>query len=152
MAEVFTEEGIVVEKRGDLAEIAIMDKGNCKTCAAKPFCKTNEDGVYSNLTVYDRLGSKPGDEVIIEVKGSDLLKAVMMVYGLPLFLFIFTIGTLIYFYNGDINKEIIAFFSAVLVLAVYYTIIKIAGVKGNVKKENLPKTVKIKKSFQSINH
>jgi len=111
MAEVFTEEGIVVEKRGDLAEIAIMDKGNCKTCAAKPFCKTNEDGVYSNLTVYDRLGSKPGDEVIIEVKGSDLLKAVMMVYGLPLFLFIFTIGTLIYFYSGDSNKEIIAFFS-----------------------------------------
>lgn len=76
----------------------------------------------------------------------------MMVYGLPLFLFIFTIGTLIYFYSGDSNKEIIAFFSAILVLAVYYTIIKIAGVKGNVKKENLPKTVKIKRSFQSINH
>jgi sigma-E factor negative regulatory protein RseC len=151
MAEVFTEEGIVVDKRGDLAEIAIMDKGNCKTCAAKPFCKTNTDGVYSNLTVYDRLGSKPGDEVIIEVRGSDLLKAVMMVYGLPLFLFIFTIGTLIYFYNEDANKEIIAFFSALLVLTVYYTIIKIAGTKGKVRKENLPKTIKIKKSYQTIN-
>lgn len=150
--EVFTEEGIVIEKKGDLAEVAIMDKGNCKSCAAKPFCSTNDSGVYSKLTVLDRLNSKPGDEVVIEVKGSDLLKAVIMVYGIPLFLFIFVIGIIIYFLEGSSIKELAAFAAGVAALLIYYTTIKIRGTKATVKKENLPKTIKIKKSFQSVDH
>ncbi len=150
--EVFTEEGIVIEKRGDLAEVAIMDKGNCKSCAARPFCSTNDGGVYSKLTVLDRLNSKPGDEVVIEVKGSDLLKAVIMVYGIPLFLFIFVIGIIIYFLEGSSLKEVVAFTAGVAALLVYYATIKIRGTKTTVKKENLPKTIKIKKSFQSVDH
>ncbi len=150
--EVFTEEGIVIEKRGDLAEVAIMDKGNCKSCAARPFCSTNEDGVYSKLTVLDRLNSKPGDEVVIEVKGSDLLKAVIMVYGIPLFLFIFVIGIIIYFLEGSSLKEVVAFATGVVTLLIYYAAVKIKGTKATVKKENLPKTIKIKKSFQSVDH
>ena len=152
MMEVFTEEGIILEKKGDLAEIAIMDKGNCKTCAAKPFCSTNSDGVYSRLTVLDNLDAKPGDEVVVEVKGTDILKAVIMVYGIPLFLFIFTIGIVIYFYEGSPNKELIAFLSAITVLAFYYGFLKLRGSSGKIDKKSLPKTVRIKRSFQSVNH
>lgn len=150
--EVFTEEGIILEKKGDLAEIAIMDKGNCKTCAAKPFCSTNSDGVYSRLTVLDNLDAKPGDEVVVEVKGTDILKAVIMVYGIPLFLFIFTIGIVIYFYDRSPNKELIAFLSSLTVLAFYYGFLKLRGSSGKIDKKSLPKTVKIKRSFQSVNN
>ncbi|KAB2909015.1 MAG: SoxR reducing system RseC family protein [Ignavibacteriales bacterium] len=150
--EVFTEEGIVIDKKGDIIEVAVMDRADCKTCAARPFCSPDGQGVYSKLLAIDNLGSLPGDEVVIQVKGSDLLKAVFMVYGLPLFLFIFVIGIIIYLLEDVAGKEAFAFGSAAIVIGFYYLLIKFRGTKAKVKKENLPKTVRIKRSFQSVHH
>ncbi len=146
--EVFQEEGIVLEKHGDVAEVAIVEKGDCDSCAAKPYCVSVDNSCYSKLTVLDRLNSKPGDEVVIEVKGSDLLKAVIMVYGIPLFLFIFVIGIIIYFLGDSPSKEVVGFIAGVGTLLIYLGVMNNRINRARVKKSNLPKTIKIKKSFQ----
>ena len=150
--EVFQEEGIVLEKHGEVAEVAIVEKGDCNSCAAKPYCVSVDNSCYSKLTVLDRLNSKPGDEVVIEVKGADLLKAVIMVYGIPLFLFIFVIGIIIYFLGEAPLKEVVGLLAGVGTLLLYIGLMNKRLKSARVKKSNLPKTIKIKKSFQSVDH
>lgn len=82
------EKGIVLKAENGQAEIALIETGSCEECSAKIFCKPSEKSDSKILEVSDPFGVQPGDEVQIEINGGDVLKASVMLYGVPLILII----------------------------------------------------------------
>ena len=85
-SENILEKGIVLKASEGHAEVALIENGGCKECSAKIFCKPSGKDSSKVLEVLDPYGVHPGDEVQIEVSGSAVLKASMILYGIPLLL------------------------------------------------------------------
>jgi sigma-E factor negative regulatory protein RseC len=98
--EVFYEEGEVILANGKDAVVLLSAGSNCKECFARELCKTGTEEERS-LEVKDPLGVRPGDKVRLEVYGSSLLMASVLIYGIPLLLLLagIAIGTIFY---GDL--------------------------------------------------
>ena len=82
------EKGIVLNAKDGHAEIALIESGGCEECSAKIFCKPSEKSDTKILEVNDPIGVEVGDEVQIEISGTAVLKASVMLYGVPLILII----------------------------------------------------------------
>ena len=105
-SEIFYEEGLVVRSLAGEAHILINTNPSCPACAAKMICRTGGDDDRS-LIATDPLGVQPGDQVRIEVYGSGLLKAALLLYGMLLALLLtgLTIGLLFF---DDLTAGILA--------------------------------------------
>ena len=79
------EEGIVKKAKDGIAIISIQDSDKCEDCTAKIYCKPGSSE-ERNLTVRDSYGVHPGDKVRVVIKGSKILSASYMLYGIPLIL------------------------------------------------------------------
>lgn len=84
-SEQIHEEGIVIEAGNGRAKVELLTSDACEECTAKIVCKPKDENA-NVLEVIDSLGVKPGDKVIINIEGSDILKASLKLYGVPLFL------------------------------------------------------------------
>ncbi|HET54467.1 MAG TPA: hypothetical protein ENN33_04550, partial [Ignavibacteria bacterium] len=82
--ESIIEKGIVLSAADGHAEIALIQTGSCEECSAKIFCKPSEKKDTKIIEAEDPYGVQPGDEVQIEIAGTDILKASFMLYGMPL--------------------------------------------------------------------
>jgi len=80
-----------------MALITGQRASTCGSCAGKSSCSTL--GAWNQRTlellVYNDIGAKVGDEVVIEVPDSLVLKSAYRLYGLPMLLF-FAAGILAY--------------------------------------------------------
>ncbi|HEX7357605.1 MAG TPA: SoxR reducing system RseC family protein [Ignavibacteriaceae bacterium] len=81
------EDGIVKESKNGLATIIISDSDHCEECSAKLYCKPGNSNERS-LTAADPYGVNPGDKVRVTIKGSKILSAAFLLYGVPLILLI----------------------------------------------------------------
>lgn len=81
------EDGIVKESQNGFATIIISDSDHCEECSAKLYCKPGNSNERS-LTAADPYGVRPGDKVRVTIKGSKILSAAFMLYGIPLILLI----------------------------------------------------------------
>ena len=96
----------------------------CGSCAGNSSCSTL--GAWNQRTlellVYNDLGAKVGDEVVVEVADSLVLKSAYRLYGLPMLLF-FAAGILAYItsqYFGMGNPDLWAALSGLGAVLVYY--------------------------------
>jgi sigma-E factor negative regulatory protein RseC len=110
------EEGIVKEAQNGIAEIVISDSEQCEECSAKVYCKPGSLNERC-LTVKDPFGVHPGDKVRVTIRGSRILSASFMIYGIPLLLLLvgIFIGTLLF----NNNQEIFSSLLGISLVAVY---------------------------------
>jgi sigma-E factor negative regulatory protein RseC len=108
--EELTEEGIVKESKNGIATIVISNSDKCEECTAKIYCKPGNSNERS-LIVKDPFGVYPGDKVRVVIKGSKILSASFMLYGIPLILLIggLFFGMQIFNYNKELFSSLMAF-------------------------------------------
>ncbi len=119
--EELIEEGIVKSSKDGMAEIIISNSAHCEECSAKVYCKPNS-GDNRTIIVHDTLGLKPGDFVLISVSGQKIFQTSFFLYGLPLIILI--LGLIMGFNIFDSQKELFSTLLAIVLLAVYFFLIK----------------------------
>lgn len=119
--EELIEEGIVKSSKEGMAEIIIPNSAHCEECSAKVYCKPNS-GDNRTIIVHDTLGLKPGDFVLISVSGQKIFQTSFFLYGLPLIILI--LGLIMGFNIFDSQKELFSTLLAIVLLAVYFFLIK----------------------------
>ena len=80
------EEGIVVETRDDRAVVAVTGASACDKCPSASVCKG--DGDQKTLTAINPYNAKAGDRVRVVMHSQMYLKGTILVYGIPMVLFI----------------------------------------------------------------
>ncbi|MCX7610449.1 MAG: SoxR reducing system RseC family protein [Ignavibacterium sp.] len=101
--EELVEEGIVKLSNNGIAEVIISNSGHCEECSAKIYCKPGNSSERT-LIVRDPFGAKAGDKVRVVIKGSKILSASFLIYGIPLILLL--LGIFIGHYIFNENKEL----------------------------------------------
>ncbi|EFI42254.1 SoxR reducing system RseC family protein [Peptoniphilus sp. oral taxon 386] len=127
--------GVVVKELGEFVEIHSFRQAACGSSCESCHAKCAESKLYV-LKAKNTLGLKVGDKVKIETNSKNVIKYILLVYGLPLIFFLF--GILISYnifnkYSID-NAQILSFIIAVLTTGLAFYIIKKIDVKyGNNK-------------------
>ncbi|RJP71820.1 MAG: hypothetical protein C4539_04440 [Ignavibacteriales bacterium] len=134
--EVIVEEGIVVSVENEFANVAVTQSETCNECSAKIICKpkTADENI---IKVFNGLEAKPGDKVRFEIKGSTLLSASFMLYGLPLIIFLAGIFLGLSIFSIYNSKELYAFLFSVGLVGIYFFLS--FGKTSKTNKEILPK-------------
>ncbi len=115
--EELTEQGIVKETKDGIAEIIILNSDHCEECTAKIYCKSNSDD-YRSISLKDTIGLKPGDFVLISVRGSKILQTTFFLYGMPLIILFISLFAGFNIFSS--HKELFSTLSAFLFLGVYF--------------------------------
>lgn len=132
MNEELFEEGIVLKSSRGTAEIALKENDSCEECSAKIFCSPQKNKLRT-LLVSDPLGTLPGDEVKISVNGKEILKASLLLYGLPLILVLTGIIIGMSLFENYKYAELYSFISGLSLSGLYFYILFI---KTSKKKQN----------------
>ncbi|KUG26475.1 sigma factor rpoe regulatory protein rsec [hydrocarbon metagenome] len=119
-SESIIEKGIVLSAGDGHAEIALIQTGSCEECSAKIFCKPSENKNSKIIEVEDSFGVKAGDEVDIQIKGSDVLKASFMLYGMPLILIVVGIIAGMNIFTNAVLPELLSFIFGIGLTALYF--------------------------------
>lgn len=80
------EVGIVTKVEGINARVAVEKRGACEGCSARGTCETK--GESMEIEALNIAHAREGQTVRISIKPQTYLKGTMLVYGLPLVLFI----------------------------------------------------------------
>lgn len=120
-SEQLTEKGQVIEKSGKKIRIQINSPANCEDCSAKIFCNSSEGRKI--VEVSSSKSFNEGDEVKIFVKGSQIVKFSFLYYGIPLVLLVTGIIISYYFIKNSNIKELLSFFSGLMITIIYYTVL-----------------------------
>jgi len=83
------EKAIVTGVVGDLAIIQMQRQSTCSHCELSKGCGTGALGRLLGrrnkpLTISNKFNLKPGDRVVLGMPGKAILKASLLIYGLPL--------------------------------------------------------------------
>lgn len=73
-----TEQGLIIEVIDDVAKIKVGRHNDCKNCGACP----GSDSMI--MSASNKIGARPGQRVIFEVKEKNILRAAFIVFILPL--------------------------------------------------------------------
>lgn len=133
MKEELFESGIVLKSGGGIAEIAVKENSSCEECSAKIFCSPQNNKLRT-LLVSDTLGTHPGDEVRISVKGEEILKATFLLYGIPLFLILTGIILGMELFKSYKYAELYSFLSGVFLSGIYFIALKNKSIVFSQKK------------------
>ena len=79
------EEGIVSEVIDGMAKVAIMKKSACEQCVASGVCHSGDQDL---MEAANPLGAKKGQKVKVVVAPQVYLKAAIILYGVPMAVFI----------------------------------------------------------------
>ena len=80
------ETGTVTKVYGPMAKVLVQKKSSCEGCGVQGACQSASEGM--EIEALNPVQAKEGQEVKILVKPDEYLKGSMLVYGLPLVLFI----------------------------------------------------------------
>jgi sigma-E factor negative regulatory protein RseC len=86
-----TAKGWVVSVSGEMAYVSTERQTGCSGCASQEGCGTASLAKLfaprnrSPIAVFNALGAKSGDEVLLSMEESHLIKHSFMAYGVPLF-------------------------------------------------------------------
>jgi len=80
------ETGIVIKTDGIMATVRVQKKSACEGCAVKGVCESTPEGM--EIEALNPVKARVGQSVRISMKPYTYLKGTMIVYGLPLVLFI----------------------------------------------------------------
>jgi sigma-E factor negative regulatory protein RseC len=79
-----TEEGIVIKISPDKAWVKTSRTSACKACASRKSCHLSEDGQEMEVEVFNDVGAKVGDRILLGVATSALLKISFLLYIFPI--------------------------------------------------------------------
>lgn len=123
--------GEVVQVFHETVQIRIEQQENCKACGAKSSCHSNaSDNLKEKfVTALDPFGLKVGQRVKINLDSKNLVKASIIIFGLPLIGFFLGVAAGTFIANMDAYKDyvdlcsIIGGFSgmaiAIIILRIY---------------------------------
>ncbi len=115
-SEQIHEIGIVLEAANGRAKVKLIPSESCEECSAKIFCKPSDEN-SKIVEVIDPFGVRQGDEVTINIEGSDLFKASLKLYGIPLVLLV---GGIVLGLNLFNNSELYASLLGMTATTIYY--------------------------------
>ncbi|MBI5663949.1 MAG: SoxR reducing system RseC family protein [Nitrospirae bacterium] len=113
------ETGIVTRIDGNMAKVMVQKKGACDGCSVQGACQGTTEGM--EISALNVVHAKEGQRVKILMTPKDYLKGTMIVYGLPLVVFI--TGAIIGKNIGDmyfkgVNSDLVAAISGFISLTV----------------------------------
>jgi len=135
------EEGIVKESGNGFATVIISNSDHCEECTAKLYCKPGNSNQRS-LIAADPYGAHPGDKVRVSIKGSKLISASFLLYGIPLILLLS--GLLIGMKIFTINKELLSTLLSIVLIAIYFPVVFSISKRSKQKVSSHPRIVFIK--------
>lgn len=137
-SEVIVEEGIVVSVENQFANVVVVQSESCNECSAKILCKPKSPN-ENIVKVINSLGALPGDKVRFEVKGSALLSASFMLYGIPILIFVIGIFLGLSVFSDYTIKELYAVLFGIGLIIIYFFLS--IGKFKNQNKEVLPRII-----------
>jgi len=117
------EEGIVVEARGPTARVQIDKKSACESCSAAYICHPKE---HDYVDAVNPIGAAEGQKVKIVVRPELYLKASILLYGLPILVFlgVAVIGKVLALrLAGELYSDLWAFGAACLFTCITFMMI-----------------------------
>jgi len=107
------EEGLVLSVDGQEASVILHRNNHCRECSLSIICSGKNEEDINKLSAMNLAEAKVGDLVQIHIRGSHLLKASLVIYGVPLALFItgIVIGS---FFFGDTIALLMGIFLSVI--------------------------------------
>lgn len=118
------EEGIVSETLDGMAKVAITQKSACEKCAASGICHPGEEDL---MEAANPLGAKKGQKVKVVVAPQMFLKASIILYGIPMTVFIATaIGAknLAIGLGSETHSDLWAFLAGTFALAITFLVLR----------------------------
>lgn len=97
------EEGIVMEVTGDVAKVAVLAKSACEKCASAGVCHPGGEGSYMEAS--NPLNAKKGQKVKVVLAPQVFLKASLILYGLPMAVFIAATVITKYLAAGSVPEQ-----------------------------------------------
>lgn len=79
------EEGIVIEAQGLRAKVQIEKRSACESCSAAAICHPPE---HDYLNAVNNIGAVKGQKVRVIVQPEQYLRASIILYGLPILVFL----------------------------------------------------------------
>lgn len=107
--------GLVLSVEGDYILVQAESASGCAGCGSKGGCGTASlsilfaPSVARALQVENSLNAKVGDNVLLSMVESELLKHSMMAYGFPLILLMFGAWLGLIFFDSDILSAVLGF-------------------------------------------
>ncbi len=138
------EQGIVERTDKNFASVKVQKKDECSKCGMCLFPK-NADSVL--LTVFNSVGAKEGDSVIIETKSDSKLLGAVLAFLVPLILILLSVVISI----TVIKKEIYGLILSVFSVAVWYLILPVIDKKLKKSKKFCAETILIVESAKEDN-
>jgi sigma-E factor negative regulatory protein RseC len=119
ISEELIEEGTVITSVNGIAEVELKENESCDECSAKLFCKPGENK-SKTIKAFDPYKARAGDTVKISVSGSVILKATILLYGVPLIILILFIWLGLLIISASELRELFSFIFALAVMGLYY--------------------------------
>ena len=137
-SEDFFEEGVVLRTEPGHAYITMPKSDECEDCSAKIICVKDDEKNTRTLYVKDPFGVHTGDRVRVTVKGSTVVKAGVMLYGVPLVILVATLFAGLSVLEGIVSSpELWSFLLSVGLLGVYYLVLAMSGTSA-ARERHLP--------------
>lgn len=137
--EELIEQGIVIKKEGDVAEISLLRSDACESCDSF-FCKAGKQGENILLARDEEFSSSVGDVVRVAITGKSIYYATALIYIVPLVLLILGIVVGLSIFEGYSMIEVWAFAMGIGFVALYYVVL--LSLKVN-SKPTLPKIISV---------
>lgn len=135
-----TEQGIVIEVINDVAKVKVGRHSDCKNCGACP----GSDSVIVNAS--NKIGARPGQRVLFEVKEKNVLKAAFVVFILPLIaLFIGVILGGFIGRNAGFNIRMFQIIGGLIAFALSVVIVKAFDKATHESEKSMPVIISILK-------
>lgn len=137
------EVGTVKSLSKEYAKISMQRSAACEGCKA---CRMGMEENEMEIDVLNLCDAKIGDKVEINLDSPDVLRAAMIVYGIPLLGFLLSMYisyTVLIKMNFNTGVEAIAFFIATFVMFIIFTIIKSKDKEFKDSKKYTPTITKI---------
>lgn len=121
MARQIEHDGIVIEQRGELLSVEILNRSACATCNAKGLCAAaDEKKKRIDVKVDSGYSFAPGDHVVVFASNSIGLRAVALAYVAPVVLVLSVLMVCYYFGASDSIAGITALSSLLPYFLVIY--------------------------------
>ncbi len=131
--------GIVIKTEGMTAIVKVEKKDACEDCGVGDSCKSTDEGI--NIEALNHVHAKVGQTVRISLKPYTYLKGSMLVFGMPVVLFIAgAIAGKIFGeeYIVSVNSDIVAAIAGFSALVLSMFGVKLYSKKNEVKAEFKP--------------
>ena len=85
------ETGKVIGISDDMARVEVLRKKLCRKCPAETFCRSGE-GMLRSIEAKNKISARIGDTVKIKISSSRIFKSALLVYILPIVIFLSVIA------------------------------------------------------------